>query len=193
MASSTIDLGRLQSFLSIRRPRLLIDSTLTPASVLLLLYPTTNELCVLLTKRTSKVEHHKGEVSFPGGARDPDDRDSRQTALRETYEELGIVPDDVKLLGELDGVATRTNFAISTFVGSIPYPYNFLPSKIEVAELLIIPLKTLRESQKSNQAYYSISATSEQQYTYTYKHHTIFGATARILRQFLKLLDASEI
>lgn len=176
-----------------RHPHLLIDPTLTPASVMLLLYPTVNELCVLLTKRTSKVEHHKGEISFPGGSRDPDDRNSRQTALRETYEELGIVPDDIKILGELDGVATRTNFAISTFVGSIPYPYRFTPSKIEVAELLQVPLDALRDSQKASQGYFLGSKHSDQQYTYIYKRHTIFGATARILTQFLDLLDTAEI
>lgn len=193
MESSVLDLEKLESFLSTRQPRLLVDPTLTPASVLLLLYPDIDEMCVLLTKRTSKVEHHKGEISFPGGAWDPDDAGSKETALRETYEELGVVPDDVRILGELDGVATRTNFAISTFVGSISYPYRFVPSKIEVAELLKVPLTTLRKSQEANRAYFLVSTHSDQQYTYTYKRHTIFGATARILNQFLEILDTAEI
>ena len=84
---------------------------LTPAAVMVLLYPKDGDYCVLLNKRSQDVEHHKGEISFPGGATDPEDRDSLDTALRETEEEMGIHRDDISVLGEMDEVATRSPFS----------------------------------------------------------------------------------
>ena len=80
-----------------------VDGTgLMPAAVMILLYPKDGEYCILLNKRSEEVEHHKGEISFPGGARDPEDRDSLETALRETEEEMGIKGEDVTVIGEMD-------------------------------------------------------------------------------------------
>ncbi len=67
-----------------------VDSSLTPAGVTLLVYPKDGEYCILLNKRTDTVDDHKGEISFPGGRRDPEDRTLLDTALRETHEEMGI-------------------------------------------------------------------------------------------------------
>ena len=95
---------------------------------MLLLYPKDGDFCVLLNKRSMEVEHHKGEMSFPGGARDPEDSDYEDTARRETEEEMGIARDDITILGRLDDNVTRTNFLVKVFVGTIPYPYEFSPS-----------------------------------------------------------------
>ena len=120
-----------------------VDSSLTPAGVTLLVYPKDGEYCILLNKRTDRVDDHKGEISFPGGRRDAEDETLLDTALRETHEEMGISPDDVDILGEIDDVPTNTSYLISTFVGTIPYPYNFAPSEAEVAEVLEVPISTL--------------------------------------------------
>ena len=130
MALSTLDFVR--QVLDRRVNYTVSDPTLMPAAVMLLLYPKDGEYCVLLNKRSQEVEHHKGEISFPGGVRDPEDRDFLDTALRETEEEMGISRDDVTVLGRLDDVVTRTNFGVRVFIGTIPYPYAFQPSAVEM-------------------------------------------------------------
>ena len=94
-----------------------VDGTgMMPASVMILLYFKDGEYCILLNKRSEEVEHHKGEISFPGGARDLEDRDSLETALRETEEEMGIKREDITVLGEMDEIVTRSNFQVSVFI-----------------------------------------------------------------------------
>ena len=100
----------------------LADPSLTPAAVLLVLYPKDGQYCILLHKRSEQVEYHKGEISFPGGTKDQEDKDFLYTALRETEEELGIRREDVTILGELDEVATRSGFGVRVYVGTIDYP-----------------------------------------------------------------------
>ena len=163
--------------------------SLTPASVLLLLYPKDGEYCVLLNKRSQMVEHHKGEISFPGGARDPVDRDPLDTALRETEEEMGIDRSDVAILGEMDEVVTRSHFKVNVYVGTIPYPYVFNPSVAEIAEVLEIPLTDLNEPlnhRVETRLDDGVPVTSR---SYAYNEHLVFGATAKILQQFLELLE----
>ena len=165
------------------------DLSLTPAAVLLLLYPKGGEYCILLNKRSDQVEYHKGEISFPGGARDPEDRDSLETALRETEEEMGIQRDDVTILGELDEVATRSRFRIQVYVGTIRYPYPFRPSAIEIAEVLEVPITALKEPSNLRVETRWEEGEPVTAYSYAYNGHLIFGATARILEQFLGLLE----
>ena len=165
------------------------DPSLTPAAVLLLLYPKGGEYCILLNKRSDQVEYHKGEISFPGGARDPEDRDSLETALRETEEEMGIQRDDVTILGELDEVATRSRFRIQVYVGTIRYPYPFRPSAIEIAEVLEVPITALKEPSNLRVETRWEEGEPVTAYSYAYNGHLIFGATARILEQFLGLLE----
>jgi 8-oxo-dGTP pyrophosphatase MutT (NUDIX family) len=163
--------------------------SLTPASVLLLLYPKDGEYCVLLNKRSQLVEHHKGEISFPGGARDPVDRDSLDTALRETEEEMGVDRSDVTILGEMDEVITRSHFKVNVYVGTIPYPYAFKPSVDEIAEVLEIPVTDLNEPlnhRVETRLDDGVPVTSR---SYAYNEHLVFGATAKILQQFLELLE----
>src|SRR5512135_2908396 len=81
-----------------------------PAAVLIPLFPKQGEYHILLTKRTEHLNHHRGEISFPGGRAEPDDTDLIQTALRETWEEVGIEPDDVEILGVLDDFYSIHNY-----------------------------------------------------------------------------------
>ncbi|MGC8603366.1 MAG: NUDIX hydrolase, partial [Desulfomonilaceae bacterium] len=94
------------------------------AAVLVPIFRKDANLHLLLTQRSEMVEHHKGEISFPGGKLDVSDPDLRSCALRETLEEIGILPQDVKIIAELDDFYTvATNFHVVPFVGFIPYPY----------------------------------------------------------------------
>lgn len=166
-----------------------VDSSLTPAAVTLLLYPKDGEYCILLNKRTDLVDDHKGEISFPGGRRDPEDETLLDTALRETHEEMGISPDDVDVLGEIDDIPTNTSYLISTFVGTIPYPYKFAPSAAEVAEVLEVPISKLMDYGSARDEVRVRDGELVNSVSYSYDGHLIFGATARILSRFLELLD----
>ena len=178
----------VRSVLSARRRKPVDDPTLNPAGVLLLLYPKDGEYCILLNKRTEIVEHHKGEISFPGGGKDKEDADFVATALRETHEEMGIKREDVAILGELDDVATRSHFGVRVFVGTIPYPYPFKPSEVEIAEVLEVPLASLLDLRNRREEVRWLNGTASKAYSYTYGDHLIFGATAQILTQFLELV-----
>ena len=167
------------------------DPSLSPAGVLLLLYPKDGEYCVLLNKRTDQVEHHKGEISFPGGSKDAKDATLLDTALRETYEEMGIRPEDVEVLGQLDDTPTSTNFLITTTVGTIPYPYDFNPSELEVAEVLEVPLPALMDDETRRDEVRIVDDDLHHVPSYVYRGHLIFGATARVLSRFLELLETA--
>jgi 8-oxo-dGTP pyrophosphatase MutT (NUDIX family) len=162
---------------------------LIPAAVMILLYQKEGEYCVLLNERSQQVEHHKGEMSFPGGARDPEDSDFLDTALRETEEEMGISREDVRILGRLDDIITRSNFAVKVYVGTIPYPYEFTPSEIEIAQVVEAPLSALLD--KVNHRYETkwMNGGSITAVSYACGDHLVFGATAKILQQFLMTVE----
>ena len=189
MGSAAIDV--IRRVLSENPKKTIDDPSLTPAGVLLVLYPNSRGHCVLLNKRTDKVEHHKGEISFPGGSMDPEDETILDTALRETYEEMGIRPEDMELLGEVDDVPTSTRFLICTHVGAIRYPYPFVPSEDEVAEVLEVPITTLMDEGAARDEVRLVDGRPVNSPTYVYQGHLIYGATARVLHRFLELLNAA--
>ena len=164
-------------------------SGLMPAAVMLLLYRKAGEYCVLLNKRSMQVEHHKGEMSFPGGAQDPADADFEATARRETHEEMGIAPADITILGRLDDNITRSNFLVKVFVGTIPYPYQFRPSAIEIAEVVEIPLRVLRDPAAWRWDSRIEDGRRIAVRSYACGPHLVYGATAKILDQFLDIIE----
>jgi len=159
--------------------------SLAPAGVFLLVYVKNEEVCVLLNKRTDRIEHHKGEICFPGGAQDTEDATILDTALRETYEEMGIIGKDVEVMCKLDQVSTRSSFVITPFVGIIRQSYPFHSSQIEVSEVLEVPLSLLID--KANWREQVVNGQSGEM-AYAYGEHLVWGATARILTQFLELI-----
>ena len=189
MAASATDVIRL--ILSENPKKTIVDPSLTPAAVMLLLYPKDGEFCVLLNKRSDHVEHHKGEISFPGGRKDEADETLLHTALRETYEEMGIRPEDVEVLGEVDDMPTSSQFLISTTVATIPYPYLFKPNKQEVAEVLEVPISALMDEDNARDEVRITDGQLLNSPSYAYQGHLVFGATARVLKRFLELIDAA--
>ena len=169
-------------------PELIDNGSLIPAAVLVVLYAKDGDYCVLLNKRSEEVEHHNGEISFPGGAKDPEDKNFLDTALRETEEEMGINRNDVTILGELDEVVTRSNFHVKVFVGSIVYPYSFKPSAVEIDEVLEVPIKSLNDPSTWRIETRMEDGLPVSTRSYAYKDHLVFGVTARILQQFLEVL-----
>jgi 8-oxo-dGTP pyrophosphatase MutT (NUDIX family) len=171
-------------------PEYIEGETLARAAVLLPLYETGGELHVLFTRRSELVEHHKGQISFPGGAYDATDPDLAFTAVRETWEEIGVAMDHVRILGQLDEMITISNFLVRPFVGHITQlgPYPFVHSEIEVAEILEVPFRHLRDELNVVAEPRIYQGREIMAYSYRWGDHLIWGATARILRQFLDLL-----
>ncbi|MCJ7546546.1 MAG: CoA pyrophosphatase [Deltaproteobacteria bacterium] len=167
--------------------------SLVKAGVLLPLFCKDGSYHILFTRRTDKVKRHKGEISFPGGIYDISDGDLSATALREADEEVGIKPQDVELLGALDEVMTMTDFIVSPFVGLIPFPYPFVLSEEEIAEIIILPLAGFLKEGVLTEQDWTYQEKTATVYTYHCGRHLIWGATAKILRQFLDLITAGGI
>ncbi|MFQ5893918.1 MAG: NUDIX hydrolase [Nitrospinota bacterium] len=171
-----------------RRTRRTIEEPgLRHAAVLVPLYGADGEVHLLFTKRSDAVEHHKGQVSFPGGVSDPQDADSLETALRETEEEIGLKPSDVTVLGALDDYATSTNFVVSPFVGIIPHPYAFTVNDIEIDELFTVPVSAFLAKENFFLLTAILPGKPQPQYLFRARSHVIWGTTGRILYQFLTL------
>jgi 8-oxo-dGTP pyrophosphatase MutT (NUDIX family) len=141
---------------------------------------------VVFTRRTDTLEHHRGQISFPGGAEEPGDGDLSHTALRETEEELGVRPADVKVLGPLSPIVTVTDFYVEPFVGAIPQPYVFSPAEDEIAEVLEVPVGALRDPSIKETKF--LPGREEPVDFYHHGNNVIWGATARILAELLEAL-----
>ena len=178
----------IRHILAQRERNIINDPRFHPAGVLVLLYEKAGDYHIVFTKRTDNVEHHKGEISFPGGAYDAEDKTLEFTALRETYEEIGVKVQDVEILGKLDDMVTRSNFAVTPLVGMIPYPYHFKTSEKEVAELLEVPISHLLDKKNLILETRVFNDVPHVMQSYKYRDHVIFGATAMMLTQFLDLV-----
>ena len=137
------------------------------------------------------VETHKGEISFPGGVFDKTDKSLLDTALRESQEELGIDVSDIDVLGELDDIETNTNFIISPFVGIIPYPYEFKVNEAEIEKLLFVPLEHLLNKDSCWEESWAYKGSPYSMYFYHFENNIIWGATAKIARHFLEIINVA--
>ena len=132
-------INEIEEILNARKPELIEDreSQYRQAAVLVPLFNHKEEYKILFTKRTNRVEEHKGQISFPGGSVDLEDSSFEETALREAYEEVGLLREDVKVLGRTDDSLTlASNFIIHPIVGFVPYPYPFKINSREVKRLI---------------------------------------------------------
>lgn len=116
-----------------------------PSAVFIPLLEHEDQWHLLLTHRSDRLNDHGGQVAFPGGARDETDRDLLDTALREMEEEIGVVPDDVVVFGDLGDMAVITGFCVKVFVGKIPWPYALRINPDEVESAFIVPLAWLAD------------------------------------------------
>lgn len=148
------------------------------AAVLLPIYKNGEDYHIIFTKRSSKTRYHRGEISFPGGAYEEADGDLISTALRESREEIGLEPEDVRIVGELSGVMTLTSqYMIFPFVGVVPHPYEFRINMDEVEEIIEAPISQVKR---------------RDEYIWVYQGKVIWGATAAIFEDFLEFLSSRE-
>ncbi|MDR5682835.1 MAG: CoA pyrophosphatase [Armatimonadota bacterium] len=187
--SSAVRIEQIRQRLAARRPRQIEDPAHRLAGVLVPLYESNGQIFVLLTKRTDRVATHKGQISFPGGAVEPIDRDALDAALRETWEEVGIASDDVELLGQLDDVPTVVSgFVIRPFVGRVPHPYELRIAPEEIGEVVRVPLAFFIKDRNLRLEWRERGVERHPVYFYDFGPHVIWGATARIVRDLVELV-----
>lgn len=184
---------KIEKILRHYKKKKITDENLKSSAVLIPLFYSQGQYHVLFAKRSDEVNFHKGQVCFPGGGPELRDPNLLQTALREAEEEIGLKAKDVKILGELDDNLTFTSgYVISPFVAFIPYPYPFKLNHKEVEEIFSVPLLALMDEANFTQDYYPTKDKIGTGYAYKYEGHIIWGATARILRQFTELLKSKS-
>jgi 8-oxo-dGTP pyrophosphatase MutT (NUDIX family) len=173
------------------RPRVVLAPAGTTAcAVLVPLLAVDDEPHLLFTRRSHALAHHRGQVSFPGGRHHPgEDADLSATALREAHEEIGLAPDDVRLLGPLDDIATvATRFVITPFVGLVPHPYPWQPCAAEVDAIFTVPVRALTAPGAERRETWDFDGTPVPIDVYPVDGHVIWGATHRITRNLLQVL-----
>ncbi|MCX9158375.1 CoA pyrophosphatase [Niveibacterium sp. 24ML] len=151
------------------------------AAVLVPLVVRPHGLQVLLTKRTAHLNHHPGQISFPGGRIEADDVSPTAAALRETEEETGLAPALIELLGELPAFDTSTGFRISPVVGIVRPPFELTPDPFEVAEVFEVPLSFLLDRANHQRHEIVWRGRVRHYWAMPWGDYYIWGATAGII------------
>lgn len=154
-----------------------------------------DELTVLLTERTVHLSTHSGQVAFPGGKRDPEDADAAATALREAHEEVGLAPAYVQVLGCLPVYVTGTAFQVTPVVALVDPAAPLRPNPYEVAAIFEVPLRFLLDPANHERHSYDWNGVQREWFAMPYqapdgRSHYIWGATAGMLRNFYRFMQA---
>jgi 8-oxo-dGTP pyrophosphatase MutT (NUDIX family) len=185
-------IDEMREILSSRERRVIEHPPFSHAAVLVPLFQKGEDCHLLFTRRSDQVKYHKGEISFPGGVVDEEDSELEKTALREASEEIGLRESDVQIIGVLDDITTITEFIVTPIVGLFPYPYPFKVSEVEIAELIEVPLSPLLDKDCLSETEIFRGGRKEVVFAFQYGKHIIWGATARILKQFLDLIPSKS-
>lgn len=166
------------------------DGGLRRAAVLIPLVRAAETWQVLLTHRSDTVHDHKGQVAFPGGSAEPQDVSLEETALRETWEEIGIRPEDVDVLGRMPDFPTISSYLVTPVVGVVKvWPYTLRLSSDEVARVFTIPLWWLAQPENIEiRPRIIMNRTVDVVYFKPYDGETLWGVSGMIMLDLLKIL-----
>ena len=178
--------AELATWLASRTPKQLTRGR--AASVLIPLLFTSDDISVLFMKRPEDTTLHSGQVSFPGGSREPSDSDEAAAAKREAFEELGIEPANVNVLGRLDDMFTVSNFNITPVVGQLVDAPVVNPSRVEVADWFWVSLRALADETQWRCEQLPWRGEMHETWFFDGAKHLIWGATARIVRDLLEII-----
>lgn len=182
---------QIASQLAARAPHKLSGRHSGRAAVLMPILKQEDTLHFLLTQRTETVETHKGQISFPGGMRDSEEEPLVQTALRETREEIGLPESQIRILGQFDDYLSSTDLIVTPFVGWISPPLELSPNPEEVEEILEVPWSLFRDPGLCRTETLRRLGRDILVYHYDFQGRDVWGLTARIIRDFLHLMDES--
>ena len=169
-------------------PEVLNQTQMVPAAVLVPLVLRDSALSVLLTRRTDHLHHHPGQISFPGGRVEAEDRSPPATALRETKEEIGLGADRVELIGALPDYFTGTGFRITPVVGLVHPPFELTLDAFEVAEAFEVPLSHFLDPANHLRHSLKVEGRTRHFHAMPYGDYYIWGATAGMLMSLVQVL-----
>lgn len=163
------------------------------AAVLVPIVAHDDGLTMLLTKRTDHLDHHPGQISFPGGHIEDSDPTPEDAALREAEEEVGLTRDEIKIIGRLDQYLTRTNFSVTPVVGLVRSDYTVAVDEFEVAEVFEVPLAFLLDAANHRRDSRIHQGETREFYAMPYQEYYIWGATAGMIRNLYDVLVPEEM
>lgn len=169
------------------------DGKLIPASVLILLFESENGLEVVLTKRTSTLKTHKGQIAFPGGAVDETDKSKIETALRESWEEIGTDSSQIEILGVLDEIITISDFIVTPIVGFSAKRLTYKPNVHEIEKIFSVPLHFLFSTEYVKIEEWVRNGIQRKVYFWEFDGETIWGLTGEIIRNFGEVIAGKDI
>ncbi len=172
-----ITLDRIVQKLSLYKPKEIEDRRAKRAGVFVPIYGKEEKLYLILTKRSLNLRNHKGEICFPGGSCEKIDLNPKETAIRESFEEIGLRREDLRILGRLDDTYTKTGYLISPYVGTVLYPYTFRLNREEVDYLIFLPIESI-----------TVEDFERKESLILNNGERVFGATLRILKNLSSVI-----
>jgi 8-oxo-dGTP pyrophosphatase MutT (NUDIX family) len=177
----------LRARLSKRRAAAIELASLRPAAVVAPLVRSDDGWSLLFCLRALDLSAHGGQISFPGGAIEPGET-LEDAARRETWEEIGIPPDSVELIGRLDDLVTISGYVAAPFVGIIPERFEYILQEREVDRVFEVPLDALLEESQPRVRYVGFEGRDYPTYSYVHGEADIWGLTARMVKQLTDVL-----
>lgn len=172
------------------RVRASVTTRRVPAAVLVPLVERSSGLTVLLTERAATLKDHAGQISFPGGRIEPEDQDAWHAALREAYEEIGLLSHLVEFAGYLPDHVVITGFRVTPVVGFVSPEYQLRIARDEVHDVFEVPLDFILDAANHKPRLRNFAGMTVEVHDIPYGERNIWGATAGMLMTFRRMLQA---